>query len=128
MIPGIFITMNNKTLNGYKEVFQIIKNYILDIINNKIERIKWKAFTTDYALYTAFSDVFNFINPLKHVGCFFHYLSNIRKYLQQNGFTDINHEQDYDYIIKESYKLPLIKNINLNIDKEIDKITEKKRI
>ena len=34
MIPGIFAPINNKTLNGYNEIFSYIKECILAIIKN----------------------------------------------------------------------------------------------
>jgi len=83
MIPGIIIIVNNKTLNGYLEIFNFIKISILNKIENKLERLKWRTFTTDFeiALYEAFGRTFEFIKNFKHIGCFFHFLMNIRKFL-----------------------------------------------
>ena len=128
MIPGIFIAINNKTLEGYQEIFRYIRNYIFNYIQNDLKKIKWKIFTTDfeYSLHTAFYEIFKDIKNLKHKGCFFHYMKNIRKYLVKNGFTKKINEEKYKYIINECYKLPFIKNIN-KIDKEIKKSFSKKK-
>ena len=40
MIPGIIIILNNKTLNGYLEIFNYIKYSILSKKENKLERLK----------------------------------------------------------------------------------------
>ena len=89
MIPGIFILMNNKTEEGYIDCFKYIKEYIYRLNKNIKTAIKIKTFTTDFeiALYNSFDKVFNSDNNIRHIGCYFHYLQNIRKYLQKNGFT-----------------------------------------
>ena len=89
MIPGIFIGINNKTLQGYTLVFRFIRDYIYKYCQNDLSKIKWKVFTTDFEenLFNSFQKVFKKIENLEHKGCFFHYLKNIRKYLVKNGFT-----------------------------------------
>ncbi len=74
MIPGIYITIYNKFKNGYIEIFQYIKKFLINYINNKIEKIKWSSYTTDFeiALFKAFGETFDFIENLHHYGCFFH--------------------------------------------------------
>ena len=81
MIPEIIIIVSNKILNGYLEIFNYIKHSILNKIGNKLERLKWPTFTTDFeiALYEAFGKIFQFINNFKHIRCFFHFIMNIRK-------------------------------------------------
>ena len=56
MVPEIFITLNNKTLEGYKEIFRFIRDYIFNYIQNDIQKIKRKTFTMDfeYSLHTVF--------------------------------------------------------------------------
>ena len=89
MIPGIFIAINNKSLEGYSQCFKYIRDYIYSYVKNDFNKIKWKMYTTDfeYSLYTSFQKIFKDLNNLNHKGCFFHYLKNIRKYLVKNGFT-----------------------------------------
>jgi len=72
MIPGIFITINNKFKNGYIEIFEYIKQYIINFINNKKEKIKWTRYITDFeiALFSAFGETFDFVENLHHYGCF----------------------------------------------------------
>ena len=123
MIPGIFIAINNKTLEGYTECFKYIKEYIYNYIKNDYDKIKWKIFTTDfeYSLFTAFKNVFDNLDSLVHKGCFFHYLKNIRKYLVKNGFTKKENHNHYKYLINNCYQLPLKKNIDKSIEKDIKK-------
>ena len=83
MIQGIFICVNNKTVNGYNLIFKCIKQYIYQYIENDFSKIKWKIFTTDFEenLLKDFKNHFKKLDNLLHKGCFFHYLKNIRKYL-----------------------------------------------
>ena len=89
MIPGIFIGINNKTLQGYTLILRFIRDYIYKYCQNDLSKIKWKVFTTDFEenLFNSFQKVFKKIENLELKGCFFHYLKNIRKYLVKNGFT-----------------------------------------
>ena len=130
MIPGIFIAINNKTLEGYNQSFKYIRDYIYNYVKNDLSKIKWKMFTTDfeYSLYTSFKNIFNRLENLNHKGCFFHYLKNIRKYLVKNGFTTKKKLEDYKYIIDNCYKLPFKKNIEKNIEKEIKMLFKKNKI
>ena len=84
MIPGIFIVSNNKTHEGYLDSFFYIKNYIDFITNFNEDKIKFKTFTTDFekCLFNAFDKIFNKNKNIKHIGCYFHYLQNIHKYMQ----------------------------------------------
>ena len=113
MIPGIFIIINNKTYEGYVDCFIYIKNYI-DRLNNN-EKIKIKTFTTIYeiALYHAFDIVFNKNKNIRHIGCYFHFLQNIRKFLQKNNLTTLKTKPIYNVVIKFCKKLPFE---NLDID------------
>jgi len=70
---------------------------------------------------------FNNLNNIKHNGCFFHFLKNIRKYLIKNGFTKKENETHYKYIITNVYKLPFKNNIDKNIYREINKICKKNK-
>ena len=129
MIPGIFIAINNKTLEGYNQCFKYIRDYIYNYVKNDLNKIKWKMFTTDfeYSLYTSFKNIFSRLENLSHKGCFFHYLKNIRKYLVKNGFTAKKKLEDYKYIIDNCYNLPFKKNIDKNIEKEIKLIFKKNK-
>ena len=66
IIPCIFILINNKTMQGYMEVFNYIKQIILQRISNNTNKIKWKTVTTDFevALFTSFFKIFNFNKDL----------------------------------------------------------------
>ena len=89
MIPGIFIVLNNKTEEGYYDCFNYIKDYLYKLGKKYHSVLKIKTYTTDFeiGLYKAFDKVFNPENKIKHIGCYFHFLQNIRKYLQKNGLT-----------------------------------------
>ena len=121
MIPGIFIAVNNKTKPGYIKIFSFIRDYIYKYVANDLNKITCKYFTTDFevSLHESFKNVFNKLENLKHKGCFFHYMKNIRKFLIKNGFTKKINMDKYNYIIKKCYNLPFKKNINKNINKEI---------
>ena len=65
------------------------------------------------------------MDSLVHKGCFFHYLKSIRKYLVKNGFTKKENQNHYKYLINNCYQLPLKKNIDKSIEKDIKKICNK---
>ena len=75
MIPGIFLIINNKTLESYVDSFMDIKNYIKKLNNNQ-ESLKFKTYTTDFevGLYKAFELIFNQEHKIRHIGCYFHFL------------------------------------------------------
>ena len=81
--------------------FIYIKEYINKLTKQNPNKIKFKTFTTDYeiALFKAFNELFNERNQIKHIGCYFHYLQNIRKYLQKNGLTAKKNIEYYNSII-----------------------------
>ena len=114
MIPGIFIIINNKTYEGYVDCFIYIKNYIYKLNNNE-EKINIKTFTTDFeiALYHAFNIVFNKNKNIRHIGCFFHYMQNIRKFLQKNNLTTLKTKPIYNVVINFCKKLPF-ENLDIN--------------
>ena len=107
-----------------------LEKNIYVMIENKYERIKWKTYTTDFEvdLHSIFGHVFNFIPDIHHVGCFFHYLKNIRNRLIQDWFTSNENIEHYDYLIAEVFKLPFKKNVNKTIDKDIDKLCKKNEL
>ena len=72
MIPGIFMVINNKTEEGYRDSFSYLKYYI-DLITKYDEsklKLKYQTFTTDFekALFKAFITIFNTKNEIKHIG------------------------------------------------------------
>ena len=111
MIPGIFIIISNKTPEGYKDSFTYIKEYINKSNKQRRNKLKFKTFTTDFeiALFKAFNEVFNEENEIKHIGCYFHYLQNIRKYLQKNGLTAKKNIEYYNSIINICKSLHFMK-------------------
>ena len=115
MIPGIFIILNNKTEEGYRDCFLYIKYYIDALIKNDETKLKFATFTTDFekALFNAFDKIFNINKKIKHVGCYFHYIQNIRKFLQKNGFTGKELKNIYDNIMTITKELPF-KNLKGN--------------
>ena len=130
MVPGIFILINNKTSEGYLEVFAYIKYYIDNLVEYKDEKIKFKTFTTDFekALFSAFDRIFNKDKKIKHIGCYFHFIQNIRKYLQKNHLTKLKYKAQYDSIMNTCKNLPFLnlKNKDLiNHIKNKAKLNEK---
>ena len=108
MIPGVFMVINNKTEAGYLDLFNYIKQYIEKILKNRFEKYKFKTFTTDFeiGLYEAFNNTFNTNNTIKHIGCYFHFLQNIRKYFQKKGLTKKIYESVYNNIMNTCRNLP----------------------
>ena len=97
MFPGIFITIGNKTEEGYNDVFNYIKYYLDQLFINRGIKYNFESFITDFekALYNAFNNIFNKEKNIKQIGCHFHYLQNIRKYFQKKGI----YKQFYDNLI-----------------------------
>ena len=67
--------INNKTLEGYLELFKKIKS-IITIENSK--KLELESYSTDFeiALINALGIIFK---DVKQIGCYFHYCKNIRK-------------------------------------------------
>jgi len=89
MIPGIFIISNNKTYEGYKLIFNDLLNKINIFTKINKSKLKIKTVTTDFevALYTAFKEIFiKEVPNLHHIGCYYHYIYNIRKQLMKLGY------------------------------------------
>ena len=102
MIPGIFIILNNKTEEGYIDCFIYLKYYIDKLITKeKKEKVRFTTFTTDFeiALINAFNKIFNREKKIHHIGCYFHFLENIKKYLQKNGLTKKEYINIYNNIM-----------------------------
>ena len=93
-----------------------------------IKKIKYLSFTSDYeiGLYTAFKNIFNFIENLLHYGCYFHYMKNISIFLVSNKYTNKENIDKYNYIINKVSELPFKDNIDKHIVKEINKIFKNK--
>lgn len=88
MIPGIFIISNNKTYEGYKIIFEDLLKKINIFTKINKSKLKLKTITSDFeiALYQAFKDIFiKEIPDLEHIGCFYHYIYNVRKNLIKLG-------------------------------------------
>ena len=124
MIPGIFIVSNNKTQEGYLDCFYYIKNYIDFITNFKEDKIKFETFTTDFekGLFNAFDKIFNKNKNIKHIGCYFHYIQNIRKYMQSNHLATSEKKNIYNNMMNICKQLPFIK---INYKKIINYIKDK---
>ena len=80
-------------------MFFVFKILYRSALKNDGTKLKFATFTTDFekALFNAFDKILN-INKkkIKHVGCYFHYIQNIRKFLQKSGFTGKEFKEIYD--------------------------------
>ena len=123
MIPGIFIVINNKTFEGYIDCFTYIKNYI-NKLNNNNQNSNMKTFTSDFevGLYKAFNVVFNIDNKIRHIGCYFHFLQNIRKFLQKNNLTTLKNKNIYNIVINFCKSLPFLNLNEINIKKRMENL------
>ena len=128
MIPGVFIIINNKTEEGYLDCFLYLK-YCIDkiVIINKKELVHFTTFTTDFeiALINAFNKVFNKEKNIRHIGCYFHYIQNIRKYMQKNGYTTKKNIEIYNSVMSLCKFLPFKNMKNENLIKYIEKSLNK---
>ena len=89
MLPVIFIISNNKTYEGYKIIFEDLLKKINKFTKINKSKLKMKTITSDFelALYSVFKDIFiNEIPDLEHIGCYYHYIYNIRKNLIKLGY------------------------------------------
>ena len=70
----------------------------------------FKTFTTDFevGLINAFHYVFNQNENISHIRYYFHYLRNIRRYLQKDGFTCDKYIDIYDLFMKIYKSIPFI--------------------
>ena len=109
MIPGIFLIINNKTFEGYVDSFMDIKNYIKKLNINQ-ENLKFKTYTMDFevGLYKAFELIFNQEHKIRHIGCYFHFLQNIRKFLQKNYLTTLKNMHIYNVVMNFFKSLPFL--------------------
>lgn len=94
-ILGIFILINNKTLNGYKHIFKDIYENVTNYEKETNNKLHWNSYTSDFeiALISAFTEVFLSKNKnITHYGCYFHFLQNCLKKLIKKGFETKDNE------------------------------------
>jgi len=81
-IPSVFVLINSKTYNEYKNIFFDLLDYFKIYQKEVNSNLNWKYFTKNFelALIKGFKEIFNdtFIT-LQHHDCYFHFLKNIRK-------------------------------------------------
>lgn len=100
MLQEIFILLNNKNTERYKHVFLYIKSYIDKLYQNRYIKYKFETFATNFvALYESFNEIFNENNNIKHIGCYFHYILNIRKYLSRKRINKKNYHNIYNNVL-----------------------------
>ena len=82
--PGLFALINNKTENGYIELFKSVKN-IITLENTKI--LNLKSISTDFelGLISALETVFP---GIRKVGCFYHFVRAIKEKFKNLGMLD----------------------------------------
>ena len=121
-VPCAYILMNNKSQISY----EIVLNKLKDIItyNNNIE-LKVISISTDFevALINVTKIVFK---NIRHVGCLFHYVKNIRLYLSKLGLYNKNTTQLSNELLKELTTIPFKYQIDNKIFDKIFRIFEEK--
>ena len=78
-------------------------------------------------MITAFNTIFNKNNTIRHIGCFFHYLQAIRRYLISKGYNSVEKENQYNQIMDFVSYLPFIHNIDNNIGKKLNSFFNTKK-
>ena len=78
-------------------------------------------------MITAFNTIFNKNNTIRHIGCFFHYLQAIRRYLISKGYNSVEKENQYNQIMDFVSYLPFIHNIHNNIGKKLNSFFNTKK-
>ena len=104
--------INNKTLEGYLEMFNKIKA-IISIENTK--ELKLQSYSTDFekALIIALGLIFK---GIRQIGCYFHYCKNIRKNALKYKIITSKKSKNNDFL-NEIYSLPFkYKGDKSNID------------
>ena len=121
-VPCAYILMNNKSQISY----EIVLNKLKDIItyNNNIE-LKVISISTDFevALINGTKIVFK---NIRHVGCLFHYVKNIRLNLSKLGLYNKNTIQLSNELLKELTTIPFKYQIDNKIFDKIFRIFEEK--
>ena len=116
--PGLYALINNKTFEGYLELFKKILS-IITIENSK--SLKLKSYTTDFeqALINCLSIL---IPNVRSIGCYYHYYVNIYKNAKKYKLNN-------DNILNDLYLLPykLINDIEI-FEKFKSKYNNKKYI
>ena len=84
-IPGCYIQINNKYMQGYLTAFKTFKRLL--IIENTAQ-LKIKSITTDFedALLNALNEAFP---KIRKVGCLFHYINLLPRFYRGNIYQNI---------------------------------------
>ena len=84
-IPGCYILINDKYMQGYLTAFKAFKR-LLTIENTA--QLKIKSITTDFedALLNALDDTFP---KIRKVGCLFHYINLLPRFYRGNMYQNI---------------------------------------
>lgn len=95
--------------------------------DNRIESYEFNTFTTDFEppLFNAFNIIFNKNKTIKQIGCYFHYINNIRKYLQSKGFTKDINKKKLDVVLYTIKDLPFLKLKGKDIEEYLKDNTKK---
>ena len=99
--PGLFALINNKTENGYKEMFKSIFN-ILTIEYTR--SLKLKSITTDFepGLINALNQI---VPDVRKVGCFYHFVRAIKQKIKSLHILNIDNT-DKDNLLNDIFMLP----------------------
>ena len=114
-IPCAYILLNNKLRNSYNIILGIIKDIITE---NNTYKIKLYSVCTDFeeALSNSVKSIFE---GIRHTGCLFHYIKNIRLNLNKIGLFKKNISNISQDLLKELGSIPFNVHNNNNIINEI---------
>ena len=100
-IPVSFIIINSKSQIAYEKV---LEDFYRIITNNNTIPIGLQSYTIDYEIALENSLKKIFINA-KHVGCFFHYIQCLIRWLKKNGYGSNEYKKSNEEI---AYLLTII--------------------
>ena len=120
-IPCSFILMNNKSQKSYELVLKKLYN-IITFEDSKA--LKLISITSDFekGLINAIKTVFK---KTRHVGCFFHYVKNVRLNMLKIGLLSDDVKNISVNLLNRLAQIPFFINNNIEIIKEIFKEYDK---
>ena len=114
-IPGCYILINSKEKNSYIMILKVFKRLLTKETSRQI-----KIFTIstefEYNLIESVKDVFK---EVRHVGCLFHYVKQMRFNMCKIGLYNRDYKEYSDDLLKDLTTIPFIYNDNKEVLKTV---------